>query len=195
MEKLSLSDLLLFIKAGDAEAFRELYHRYKEKTYWMIYRRLGNEEEAKDMVQEIFLSLWTGRERLAGLDVLDAYLYGMARNKIISLYRKKDTQFKGDHYLYSSLEQLDVAADDHLITRELNDQVEEVVARLPATMRACFQLNKNEGKKVQDIAALLNLSEQTVRNNLSEALRRLRISLQGNYPELLLLAVVIMVKD
>jgi RNA polymerase sigma factor (sigma-70 family) len=143
MEKLSLSDLLLFIKAGDADAFRELYHRYKEKTYWIIYRRLGNEEEAKDMVQEIFLSLWTGRERLAGLEILDTYLYGMARNKIISLYRKKHIKFKGEHYLYSQTEQLDASADEYLIARELNDKVEDVVSRLPATMRACFQLNKN----------------------------------------------------
>ena len=152
---------------------------------------LRDEEESKDIVQEIFLKLWVGRESLVELDNLDYYLFGAARNKIISHYRKKEVQLRAEDSLIAQLDRLESSADQDILMDELNSKIQEVVDRLPSTMKACYQLSRSEGKKIKEIASYLNLSEQTVRNNISEALRRLRLGLNHSYPELMLLVVLL----
>jgi RNA polymerase sigma-70 factor (ECF subfamily) len=194
MMSLDLEELLLLIKNGNAHAFRELYNRYKESVFLMVYRRVKDEEESKDIVQEIFLKLWLGKENLVELDNLDYYLFGTARNNVISHYRKKEVQLKGESSLITQLEYLESSADQDILMDELNTKIQEVVDRLPPTMKVCYHLSRAEGKKIKEIASSLNLSEQTVRNNISEALRRLRLGLNHSYPEFLLLAVFLSVR-
>jgi len=189
-----LTEVLRLIKNGDAAAFKELYNRYKESIFLMVYRRVQDEEESKDIVQEIFLKLWLGREHLAELDNLDYYLFGTARNRVISHYRKKEVQLKGESSLLAQLDQLESSADEDILMDELNTKIQEVIDRLPPTMKVCYHLSRSEGKKIKEIASSLNLSEQTVRNNISEALKRLRLSLNQSYPELMLLAVFLSVR-
>jgi RNA polymerase sigma-70 factor (family 1) len=191
MMSLHLEELLLLIKNGNAQAFRELYNRYKESVFLMVYRRVRDEEESKDIVQEIFLKLWLGRESLVELDNLDYYLFGTARNKIISHYRKNEVKLRAEGSLIAQLDHLESSADQDILMDELNSKIQEVVDRLPPTMKACYHLSRSEGKKIKEIASNLNLSEQTVRNNISEALRRLRLGLNRSYPELMLLAVLL----
>ena len=193
MMSLSLEELLILIKNGNARAFKELYNRYKESVFLMIYRRVRDEEETEDIVQEIFLKLWLGRESLVELDNLDYYLFGTARNMVISHYRKKDVQLKGEGFLIAQLDNLEGSADKDILINELNSKIQEVVDSLPPNIKACYHLSRSEGKKIKEIASNLNLSEQTVRNNISEALRRLRISLNRSYPEFMLLAILLSV--
>jgi RNA polymerase sigma-70 factor (family 1) len=193
MTSLSLKDLLILIKSGNARAFRELYNRYKESIFLMVYRRVRDEEESKDIVQDIFLKLWLGRESLVELDNLEYYLFGTARNMVISHYRKKEVQLKGEGFLIAQLDNLENSADKDILMDELNSKIQKVVDSLPPTIKACYHLSRSEGKKIKEIANYLNLSEQTVRNNISEALRRLRISLNRSYPELMLLAILLSV--
>jgi RNA polymerase sigma-70 factor (family 1) len=193
MTSLSLEELLILIKNGKPQAFRELYNRYKESIFSMVYRRVRDEEESKDIVQEIFLKLWLGRESLVEIDNLDHYLFGTARNKVISHYRKKEVQLKGEGALLAQIDHLESSADKDILMDELNSKIREVVDSLPPTMKACYKLSRSEGKKIKEIASNLNLSEQTVRNNISEALRRLRLSLNSGYPELMLLAALLTV--
>ena len=89
MTTTDLSEVLRLIKNGDATAFKELYNRYKESIFLMVYRRVQDEEESKDIVQEIFLKLWLGREHLVELDNLDYYLFGTARNRVIPITVKR----------------------------------------------------------------------------------------------------------
>jgi RNA polymerase sigma-70 factor (family 1) len=189
-----LAAVLSLIKNGDAAAFKELYNHYKESVFLMVYRRVKDEEESKDIVQEIFLKLWLGRENLAELDNLDYYLFGTARNNVISHYRKKEVQLRGESSLIARLDDLESSADQDILMAELNTKIQEVVDRLPPTMKVCYHLSRAEGKKIKEIANSLNLSEQTVRNNISEALRRLRLGLNHSYPEFLLLAVFLSVR-
>lgn len=60
MTTTDLSEVLRLIKNDDAAAYKELYNRYKESIFLMVYRRVQDEEESKDIVQEIFLKLWLG---------------------------------------------------------------------------------------------------------------------------------------
>ncbi len=191
MTSLPLEELLILIKNGNARSFRELYNRYKESVFLTVYRRVRDEEVSKDIVQEIFLKLWLGRESLVELNNLDSYLFGTARNMVISHYRKREVQLKGEGFLVAQLDNLEISADQNILMDELNSKIQNVVDSLPPTIKACYHLSRSEGKKIKEIASYLNLSEQTVRNNISEALRRLRLTLNRSHPELMLLAVLL----
>jgi RNA polymerase sigma-70 factor (family 1) len=188
----NLSETLLLNKCSknDAFAFREIYERYKEFVFSVVRPRLEDTEEARDITQDIFLNLWICRKQLEDIRDFKVYLYVFSRNQVISAYRKKNIRIKGENYLIERLSTLDHSAEDHRIVNELTTQIDKAVEQMPETMRNCYQLSKNEGKKNMEIADMLNISEKTVRNNVSEALKRLKINLQNSHPELLVLVIL-----
>jgi RNA polymerase sigma-70 factor (family 1) len=189
----NLSEQLLLTKCGDGDtlAFRELYQQYKSFVFGVVYARLNSREDALDITQDIFVSLWTNRQQLRRIKDFKVYLYVFSRNHVISAYRKKNIRIKGESYLVEQIDQLSYSAEDHRLANELTSHIDQFVDQLPETMRSCYSLSKNEGKKNGEIADLLNISEKTVRNNVSEALKRLRLSLQNSHPELLTLFVIL----
>jgi RNA polymerase sigma-70 factor (ECF subfamily) len=175
---------------NDAAAFCEIYERYKEFVYVVVKGRLEEAEEARDITQDIFLNLWINRSQLESIREFKVYLYVVCRNQVVSAYRKKNVRIKGEIDLIERIDALEHSAEDRHYGLELNKHVGQVVDQMPETMRNCYQLSKNEGKKNTEIAGILNISEKTVRNNVSEALKRLKVSLQNSHPELLLILIL-----
>jgi RNA polymerase sigma-70 factor (ECF subfamily) len=188
----NLSEQLLLTKCGDGDtfAFRELYQQYKSFVFGVVYARLNSKEDARDVTQDIFISLWTNREQLHQIRDFKVYLYVFSRNHVITAYRKKNIRIKGESYLIDQIEQLSYSAEEYRFANELTSHIDQFVDQLPATMRSCYFLSKNEGKKNGEIADILNISEKTVRNNVSEALKRLKLSLRSRHPELLAVFVI-----
>jgi len=178
--------LLTMISEDNAAAYCEIYERYKQFVFAVVRQRLENENEAMDVTQDIFLNLWIARKQLADIDEFKVYLYVFSRNQVISAYRKKNIRIKGEEYLLERINQLEHSAEDNRFVFELTTRIDKTVEKMPETMRNCYQLSKNEGKKNVEIADILNISEKTVRNNVSEALKRLRLNLQKSHPELLI---------
>lgn len=185
----NLSEQLLLRKCsdGDAAAFHEIYSRYKTFVYAVVAARLEDRDDAKDVTQDIFINLWATRGRLADLKDFKPWLYVLSRNHVISAYRKQSIRIKGEEYLLQRLSELEHSAEDHRLAQELNITIVNVVGQLPETMRNCYNLSRNEGRRNAEIAGILNISEKTVRNNVSEALKRLKSNLRNTHPELMML--------
>ena len=185
----NLSDQLLLAKcsAGNPKAFHEFYKRYKKYVYAIVAARLDDEEDAKDITQEIFISLWANHKMLADIVNLKTYVYALSKNHVISAYRKQNIRIKGERYLTEQLTEIQHSTEAHQLAAELSNSITAAVDQFPKTMRSCYHLSRNEGKKNQEIAGMLNISEKTVRNNVSEALKRLRLTLKSTHPELLVL--------
>ncbi len=191
--EINLPEQLLLQRSsdGDAAAFHELYQLHKRDVFTQVNMRLPDNEDAKDVVQDIFIELWLKKEMLSSIRDIKPYLYVLARNQVITAYRRKNVQLKNEGLLFEGLNTLDHSAEENAIAKELYDQINLIVETLPETTRKCFQLSKNEGKRNREIADLLNISEKTVRNNLSEALKRLKSALGHSHPELLALLVLL----
>lgn len=177
---------------GDAAAFHQLYQLHKREIFTLVNMRLPVTEDAKDVVQDIFVELWLKRDTLATIRDFKPYLYVLARNQVITAYRRKNVQLKNEGLLFQGLNTLDHSAEDNTIAKQLHDQIHLIVETLPETTRKCYHLSKNEGKRNGEIADLLNISEKTVRNNLSEALKRLKSALSQTHPELLTLLLLLL---
>lgn len=169
------------MKDGDQKAFEALYERYWQEVYTMIYRRIGDKETSKDIVQELFINLWRYKNRIIAERSLAPWLNVAAKKQAISWYRKQTTTRQRE-LLYHKNETW-VASPTELEAKELQDLIDREIEKMPANMKQSFRLSRNENKSIKEIATELSLSEQTVRNNISMALERLRLQTRKFYSE------------
>lgn len=174
-----LSDAELFdlLRTGDRIAYTEIYERYKRILYQHAYKKLGDREEAKEVVQWLFVMLWTRREAIQPETNLSGYLYRAIRNRILNVIAHKEV---ASRYLLS-LEQFYAAGeyvtDNQVRERELAALIEKEIASLPPKMREIFELSRKTNLSHKEIAETLSLSEQTVRTQVRNALRILKVKL------------------
>jgi RNA polymerase sigma-70 factor (family 1) len=169
-------ELLTDLKNNDFSAFNTIYHQYSKPLYVYLLHKLKDPEVCNDVLQDIFVSLWEKREQL-NIDVsIKAYLYQAARYKIIDVYRQ---DVKYQKYLAELVEFMTIdesTITDRIDNRKKLQEIEHAVNNLPEKMREIFILSRYEHQTTRDIASKTNLSPQTVKNQLSKALRILRIN-------------------
>ncbi|QQT24788.1 RNA polymerase sigma factor [Sphingobacterium spiritivorum] len=174
------SDKELFdaIKKNNTQAFSILFDRYSDILFRFILKRTRSVTDTEDILQEVFLSLWNRRANIEVGDSIYPYLFKAARYEVIDWMVKSEKRVK--HF-----EQLQVKAEkdiiclhnteDKLMAQELAKLLEDEVQKMPVTMRSIFNLSRGEDMCIKDIASQLSISEQTVKNNISLAMSRLRI--------------------
>lgn len=182
------SKLLDLLNEGNDAAFTEIYDRYWGILYLHAWKMLQDEVAAKDVVQEVFISLWTRSEELKVTGSLSAYLFVAVRNKVLSLIRnnKVRNDYTGLFSLY--IEEHRNTTLEQLHEKELLETIEEVIRSMPEKMRRVFELSRKEYLSHRQIAEQLNISEKTVKRQVSNALQILRT--QINKPENLILATL-----
>jgi len=186
-------ELLEAIASGDEQAFHILFNRYWKSMFSFVYRLTKDESHTKDILQDVFLYIWKNRDTLYAEQSFLPYLHTVARSNIMMAFRRDKIRLQGADVLLETIARSG-QADDQLLLKEVKQTVDKELLKMPFNMRLCFQLSRFEDKSIRDIARELNLSEQTVKNNISEALRRLRISVeQGSllYFSLLVLQAVV----
>lgn len=176
MEKLSDNRLMELIKGGNNHAFTALVNRYWENMYRHVYARLRHEEDAKDILQEIFITVWKNREHITTdtNESMGSYLFQAARYCIIDHFGRAQTAIYNEEIL-SELLLSDVSAQELLETKELEQQVLQALDKMPERLQLPYRLSRYQHLSNKEIAAKLSLSEQTVKNNISITLRYLRI--------------------
>ena len=167
-------DTLLLIKLseGCSDAFDELYEKYWSHVFDEAYKRLGNRDQAKDIAQEVFTSMWTrGTETL--IENLPAWLYKVTKNQVYKQMQKQE-RFVPIPDLLAELEGHDGWADTALVAKELLRAYEALIASLPDQQRIIFRMRYQDELSPDEIALKLNLSPKTIRNHLGRALLKLR---------------------
>lgn len=176
-------NLLSALKSGDEKAFEVLYERYWPEVYTMIYRRIGDKEATKDIVQNIFVNLWLSREKIIAERSLAPLLNTTARKKAISWYKKNLATQQRETNFQSVMDEPGHSPQTDMEAKELQAFLDKEIEKMPPTMKQTFLLSRYENKSIREIAAELSLSEQTIRNNISMALERLRDKAQQFYTE------------
>jgi RNA polymerase sigma-70 factor (ECF subfamily) len=173
---LQLSDPELWDKArsGDLRAFGVLYDRLWEPLYETAWWRLRDEDAAKDIVQETFIHCWQQRATLLIRESPGAYFRSAVRRRVLNhlqsaAVREKYTRLSGE-----SLPVLSHDATEKVAARELESHYRAQLAQLPEAMRDVFTDSRELGLSVAEIAEKRRLSPQTVKNQLSGALKKMR---------------------
>jgi RNA polymerase sigma-70 factor (ECF subfamily) len=174
---LSDAELLELIKCNDSIAFAEAYERYWMVIYSHVLRMLNKEDDAKDVVQEVFTTLWLKASQIQGEINLPGYLYTTARHKVINLMRHEQVRNGYIGSLQAYLSSISNVTVEQLDERDLQDAVEREVQTLPDKMRQVYELSRKNNLSYKEISVHLNISDKTVKKQISNALKILRLRL------------------
>jgi RNA polymerase sigma factor (sigma-70 family) len=158
------------------------YDKFWKELYIVAFRRLRSEEDVEDILQDIFLSLLTGDVDLRSESSVRAFLHLRLKSRIINFYRKQLIHYTFEHDAALKSELADEDSETRLMTQELEVVVMAEIKRMPEKMKEIFLLSRNELKTTDEIALQLNLSNQTVRNQISTAIKRVRVAV-NNYSQ------------
>jgi RNA polymerase sigma-70 factor (ECF subfamily) len=167
--------LLALVAKGDENAFQTLFTQYRHKVFYIAKKLLQSDSLAEDALQEIFLKIWMNRTKLPDVLYFNAYLNTITRNHIYNALRKQANEEIFLQRLVSQDNTPDqTSALDTLSLRELQHALQRVVASLTPQQRKAFELSRIQGLRHGEIATLLNISKETVKKHISDALRIIR---------------------
>jgi RNA polymerase sigma-70 factor (ECF subfamily) len=176
-KELKDQELVALLKEGDKGAYTEIYNRYKSLLQGHIYKKLGDFEEVKDVLQELFTKLWTKRTEIPLTHDLAAYLYTSARNKIFNILSHKQVESRYVQSLQQFINEDNYITDLLIREREFALIIQKEIDDLPEKMREVFILSRNSSLSHKEIAEQLHLSPQTVSKQISNALKILKVKL------------------
>ncbi|WEK37987.1 MAG: RNA polymerase sigma-70 factor [Candidatus Pseudobacter hemicellulosilyticus] len=172
--------LLAESAGGSQPAFAELFHLYKDKLYSYLLRLTASPELTEDIVQEVFLTLWANRDTLVQVEHFNAYLFRMARNRVINAFRRMAKETLILATLNRPAPETGTEAEEKLAAAEVQARLKAALDRLPPRQKQVFLLSRQDGLRHDEIARILSIAPSTVNNHLIEALRFIRQEL-GQY--------------
>jgi RNA polymerase sigma-70 factor (ECF subfamily) len=172
--------LISLLKNQNILAFNELYSRYCKELYDAAYKRLLSRDDVQDIIQDIFISVWNNAENLDENISLRPYLFKSLKYKVIdSIYKNKSNS----HISLTDISEIDFIKDsrnyDPLLAKELEAFLNNEIDNLPVKMKEVFLMSRKHYLPNDEIAKQLSISSQTVKNQISLALKRLRESLEN----------------
>lgn len=177
--------LLSGISFDDLASFEEIYRRYRLKVINYIRRFVRSAEEAEDLAQDVFVSLWEGRGKMGDIGNADAFIYVICRNVSTKALRKKSVV---DAANYDG--QYDVPSYDNierfLDHRETRQVAQQAIESLPPQAKLVFQLSREQGLSCEAISRKLGISKNTVYNHIKNSLRHIRNYFASHSPDTVL---------
>ncbi|QES90227.1 RNA polymerase sigma factor [Rhizosphaericola mali] len=184
------TQLLSFIKSGNAEAFKEIYERYWERMADYVIKVIKNETEAQDIVQEIFISIWKRREIIEIKGELLAYLLKSARNLSLRYIEKNLNKQSFYQSLNNHLNDFQFTNFTALELKELEEQINNAIEALPAKMQEIFKLSRFENLSYKEISERLNIADTTVKKQISNAIKIIKKDVDNNQSDKIVLFII-----
>ena len=167
--------MITLIRSGDHEAFDKLYQDYWELVFDSAFKRVNDEGVAKEITQELFIHIWEKRESLIINTSLEAYLVGATKYRVLNYFRASIVQEKYHQDLIFLVDDFaEKGSDSALNVQDIKKELEKVLEQMPKKTKQIFLMSRFEHKPTKEIAHDLNLSAQTVKNQLSSALKIIR---------------------
>lgn len=170
-------ELLEKIRQDNDKAFAEIFERYWKRIHAITFSKLGNHEATREIVQEIFLSLWDRRKTLL-IHNFSQYIFGCVRFKCLDQIYRKHSHEKYWAYYKQLLEESEESTAHTVEYDDLMDALQAGMERLPEKSKKVFRLSRLEGRSIREIAAALNLSEKAIEYHLTRSLKELRLHLK-----------------
>lgn len=188
---ISEDEILSIAQTNKEKAFESAFNQYWEALYAHAFKKTQSEEVAKDIVQEVFIVFWDNLESFAGQKQLIPYLYAVLRNKILKLFEKDEVRLRYAINSSKFAQQAEPSCHNLLVGKELEGIITDEVAKMPCRMREIYLLKKEEQLSIPEISQRLSLSKQTVKNQLQNAMHRLKDRLKSYDPSLVFMALAV----
>lgn len=157
---------------GDDTVFDEVVNRYSMKVYNLCYRILRNEEEARDMAQEVFVRVYEKRRKFGGRSALYTWIYRIATNMCLTRLKKARIQTVPLDAVEGVLEARQESGDP--VYDDLEQAVADAIVKLPPRQRAVFSMRFFDKMSVKEIAQATGTTTGAVKANFHHAVRHLK---------------------
>jgi RNA polymerase sigma-70 factor (ECF subfamily) len=184
------NELLQRLSRGDEAAFELIYNFYQAKLFLYIYPFAKNsKEETEEVLQDVFVKLWTRREALPAIGNFPAYLFRMARNQLFDLQKRKSRDAIAMKSIPDTGNELRSPVHETMIYQEYSAIAKKAIESLTKQRRRIFLMRFENDMSLDEIAGRLKITRNSVKNQLYEAVKLVKLYLKehGELPMLLLL--------
>lgn len=176
------AELYQLIAGGDEQAFHFVYEQHWRKLFRFLYRMTKSREVAEELVADVFLKLWIGRELVPEIHNLDGFLYQIGRRKALDFLRltarQSSLQKVVSLQMISEVLASTERPDQSLIEEEYRSTIEAAILQLSPQRKKIFIMSREEGMTHEEIGRELNLSPKTIKRTISDALESIRTYLK-----------------
>lgn len=175
LRDLSSKALMDRVKSSDHEAFALLYDRLWESMYVKAFSILRHESQAKDIVQEVWISVWERRHKIENNNI-EGFLLNAVRFKVYNLFRdsKSKRVLLEEFREYYNLNRNINNVEEFVSLNETMTIIQNSIEVLPNKCREVFELSRFHGLKNKEIAQKMDISQRTVETHISNALKSLK---------------------
>jgi RNA polymerase sigma-70 factor (ECF subfamily) len=159
---------------GEKKAFEYLYSYYAPKVYNFCKKLYLTSDQAKEMVQVVFIVVWEHRGQIDPDKSFSSYLFTIAKNRILDSYKKKVVNQAFINYTLFHQKDFSFVTEEKIYFDEMNLIVEKAIDELPERCREVFNLSRKEELSYKEIAEKLNITESTVNTQISKAIKILQ---------------------
>ena len=164
---------------GDEQAFELFFRMYYVRLCGYANKFLNNPDDAKDIVQDVFIKIWETRDDIDPEESLKAYIFKITGNNSINVLRHRKVESRySDIYKLVYVENREISPHESLIAKELDALIGSAQNKIPPKCRKIFELSRVDGLKYSEIADTLHISVKTVEAHMSKALNILRCELR-----------------
>lgn len=165
------------MKTGDRESFNQVFRRYYPRLVRFCVRFVGDTDTASEIVQDLFVKLWAGRDKLHISSSFESYMLSSVRNSAITYINKERSHAETNLRIYGD----DSDANDPSETLQSNNlekSYRKVLAIMPEKRRDVFLASRFDGLKYAEIADKFGMSQKTVEAHMSAAIKQLKEGLK-----------------
>lgn len=179
---LSEQEIIGAIREGNERIFEETFRKYYQSLCNYANSILKEMDEAEEVVQNLFLSIWEKRSDLEISISLKSYLYRAVHNHCLNRIKHLKVREEYQQYAVNFYDASYESVSQTVMKNELETKIEEAIKKLPEQCRLIFRMSRFEELKYHEIAEQLELSPKTVENQIGKALKILRVELAEYLP-------------
>ena len=192
VSKQNIMNLLSSVSSDGRGAFEHFYNLYYDQVFRFAYYCLGEKEACKEVVSDVFFSIWKSKARLKEIDNIDTYLYITVRNEAVRHISRSNSVNKIQMDQLCSFEPEEEATPEGMLeSQEMRELLNLAIDELPEKCRLIFLMIREEGLSTKEVAKILSIQESTVRVQMKIAVEKLIKRLKSDFPDISLVFILI----
>ncbi|WP_426326247.1 RNA polymerase sigma-70 factor [Pedobacter sp. R-06] len=169
------TNLIGLIKSGNKQAFDEVFLKHFKSLHAYAFTIIKEKDDAEEIVQNVFVRIWTKREQLKTDGFLKSFLYRSVHNESLNYLKHQKVRSNFNVHYADAVKNDTGNLNTEIMATELEKNIHSAINELPEKCRNVFQLSRFDQMKYQEIADALNISIKTVENQMGKALKILRL--------------------
>lgn len=170
----SEQDVLMRVAQGDKDAFEQLFNRYRNKIYSIAFELTGSGSMAEEIVQDVFLKIWLKRNTLEEIAHFQAYLFTITRNYVFTALKRIARKETVEMNAVQGMPSFYHDTENRVLDKDYTALLQTAIDRLPLQQKQVYTLIKKEWYSREEAAAALQISPETVKTHLAQAMRHIR---------------------